>query len=50
VLDENKQIFASRYKLILPTTEELKAELEREIHFYKHRSPGDRDDGMATAN
>jgi predicted nuclease of restriction endonuclease-like (RecB) superfamily len=31
VLDENKQIFASKYKLILPTPEELKAELEREI-------------------
>ena len=35
VLDENKQIFASKYKLILPTPEELKAELEREIHFLK---------------
>ena len=35
VLDENKQIFASKYKLILPTPEELKAELEREIHFHK---------------
>ena len=32
VLDENKQVFASKYKLILPTPEELKAELEREIH------------------
>jgi YhcG PDDEXK nuclease domain/DUF1016 N-terminal domain len=35
VLDENKQIFASKYKLVLPTPEELKAELEREIHFHK---------------
>ncbi len=35
VLDENKQIFASKYKLILPTPEELQAELEREIHFHK---------------
>ena len=35
VLDENKQIFASKYKLILPTPEELKAELEREIHSQK---------------
>jgi predicted nuclease of restriction endonuclease-like (RecB) superfamily len=35
VLDENKKIFASKYKLILPTPEELKAELEREIHFLK---------------
>jgi predicted nuclease of restriction endonuclease-like (RecB) superfamily len=33
ILDENKQIFASKYKLILPTPEELKAELEREIEF-----------------
>jgi predicted nuclease of restriction endonuclease-like (RecB) superfamily len=35
ILDENKQIFASKYKLILPSTEELKAELEREIQFLK---------------
>jgi predicted nuclease of restriction endonuclease-like (RecB) superfamily len=35
VLDENKQIFASKYKLVLPTPEELQAELEREIHFHK---------------
>ena len=35
VLDENKQIFASKYKLVLPTAEELKAELEREIHLHK---------------
>ena len=35
VLDENKKIFASKYKLILPTTEQLKAELEREIHHFK---------------
>lgn len=39
VLDENKQIFASKYKLVLPTPEELKAELEREIHFYKKQTP-----------
>jgi hypothetical protein len=37
VLAENKQIFASKYKLILPTPEELKAELEREIHFLKKK-------------
>lgn len=37
VLDENKYIFASKYKLILPTTEQLKAELEREILHYKNR-------------
>jgi predicted nuclease of restriction endonuclease-like (RecB) superfamily len=38
VLEENKQIFASRYKLILPTPEELKAELEKEIYFFKKRA------------
>ena len=30
LLEDNKQIFASKYKLYLPTEEELKAELERE--------------------
>ncbi len=30
VLEESKQLFASKYRLILPTEEELKAELERE--------------------
>lgn len=30
VLHENEQMFASRYKLILPSEEELRAELERE--------------------
>lgn len=30
VLNENKQLFASKYKLILPTEEELRAELEKE--------------------
>jgi hypothetical protein len=38
--DENKQIFASKYKLILPTAEELKAEPEREIGFLKAREEG----------
>lgn len=36
ILDESKQIFASKYKLILPTAEELKAELEREMQFLKN--------------
>jgi len=45
VLDENKQIFASKYKLVLPTPEELKAELEREIHFHK-KARGSRNDGI----
>ena len=30
LLEDSKQIFASKYKLYLPTEEELKAELERE--------------------
>ena len=30
VLKESKQLFASKYRLILPTEEELRAELERE--------------------
>ncbi len=30
VLNENQQLFASKYKLYIPTEEELKAELERE--------------------
>jgi hypothetical protein len=30
VLHENEQIFASRYKLILPSEDELRAELDRE--------------------
>ena len=35
VLEESKQIFASKYKLHLPTEEELVAELEREIEQIK---------------
>lgn len=31
ILDESRHIFASKYKLILPTPEELQAELEREL-------------------
>jgi hypothetical protein len=30
LLEDSKQVFASKYKLYLPTEEELKAELERE--------------------
>ena len=30
VLHENEQVFASRYKLVLPSEEELREELERE--------------------
>jgi predicted nuclease of restriction endonuclease-like (RecB) superfamily len=50
VLDENKQIFASKYKLILPTPEELKAELEREIYFLKKRSQENKDTSTQVSN
>ena len=30
VLHENEQLFASKYRLVLPTEEELRAELERD--------------------
>ena len=30
VLAENEQLFASKYRLILPTEDELRAELDRE--------------------
>ena len=30
VLHENEQLFASKYKLVLPSEDELRAELERE--------------------
>lgn len=32
LLEENKQIFASRYQLYLPTEEELKKHIETERH------------------
>lgn len=32
ILEESKHLFASKYKLVLPTTEQWKAELERELH------------------
>lgn len=43
VLKESKQLFASRYKLYLPSEEELKKELEYEIMQYrlkKEKQPG----------
>ena len=30
VLEENRQLFASKYRVVLPSEEELQAELERE--------------------
>jgi hypothetical protein len=35
VLSENRQIFASKYRLILPTEEELTAELERNARYLR---------------
>jgi hypothetical protein len=35
VLKENRRIFASKYKLILPTEEELTAELERNTRYLR---------------
>lgn len=35
VLSENKQIFASKYKLYLPSEEELEKELLKEVNFIK---------------
>ena len=38
VLHENQQLFASKYKLILPSEEELRAELEREQRMIEESS------------
>lgn len=35
VLSENKQIFASKYKLYLPSEEELEKELLKDVNFIK---------------
>ena len=35
ILDESRQIFASRYKLVLPSEEELAAEIERDARFLR---------------
>jgi len=35
VLSENAQLFASKYKLILPTEEELTLELERNVRYLR---------------
>ncbi len=37
ILAENKQIFATKYKLYLPTEEELRAEIERQKEIFKLR-------------
>jgi hypothetical protein len=35
VLSDNRQLFASKYKLVLPTEEELTAELERNTRYLR---------------
>jgi hypothetical protein len=37
VLTDNENLFASKYRLYLPTEEELKAELQREREFFERR-------------
>jgi hypothetical protein len=42
VLSESRWIFASKYRLVLPTEEELTAELERNIRYLrKAQNDGD---------
>ena len=38
VLSESEQIFASKYKTVLPTEEELTAELDRNRRFLEEKS------------
>jgi len=40
VLHDNDRLFASKYMLYMPTTEQLRAEIERqkEIFYLKHRN------------
>ncbi|MGR3303863.1 MAG: PDDEXK nuclease domain-containing protein [Candidatus Scalindua sp.] len=40
VLKDSEQLFASKYRLVLPTEEELKAELEREIQLIEEQQAG----------
>ena len=44
VLNESTQLFASRYKLVLPSEEELRAELERERLFLMEQLADQQDD------
>ena len=37
VLKDSEQLFASKYRLVLPTEKELEAELEREIRLIEAR-------------
>ncbi len=40
-LKESEQLFASKYRLVLPTEEELEAELEREIQLIGEQQRSD---------
>ncbi len=43
VLKDSEQLFASKYRLVLPTERELEAEVEREIRMIEARDKqGDR--------
>jgi hypothetical protein len=37
ILNENKRLFASKYKLYLPTEKELAKELKAELEWYKKK-------------
>ena len=41
VLKDSEQLFASKYRLVLPTEKELEAELEREIRLIEAREAGE---------
>ena len=47
VLQGNEQLFASKYKLVLPTEEELRAELDRERALLAEQQSLNRDTGRA---
>ena len=50
VLKENKRLFASRYRLFLPTEDQLRAEVEREraLVVREHRAQYGRENGHAS--
>ena len=41
VLEDSEQLFASKYRLILPTEKELEAELDREIRLIEGQEAGE---------
>jgi hypothetical protein len=43
VLQDNQQLFVSKYKLFLPTEEELRIELEREKQFLRLEATNDKE-------